>query len=559
MTKTRAKTRRKSGQGRASADRRARAARDATGLEAVHKDLRAAIDELKTVTEEIKASRHRQHVVRATNERPESAQTDSGRLNALLRDSNDAVVLLDLEGRITGWNRGAERLYGYTEAEAHATQLEDLTSEGHRDLMKVLMRRISRGDVASQSLHTQRKTKDGRTRGIWATMTLLRNDEGQPDAIVSAERDVTEIKESLVARHEQAERALRRSESYLRSIVNTAADAIITIDAHGTIETFNPAAERMFGYVAAEVVGRNVSILMPLPYRNEHDGYIVRYLKTGGARAIGVRPEVSGLRKDGTTFPLDIAVSRMGNRHFAGILRDISDRRRFEWRTAESQLEERRHLAQELHDEIGGHMTGLGLLAQSLQAELAKRGEVPLAAKAQEVAQSISDAHQRLRSVVRGLMPPIEAGREGLITALRNLAEQYQNTSEVTCRFQCDPPVYVEDSMIALHLFRIAQEAVNNALRHGQPKLITVRLGRLAQHLELVVADDGRGLQEVPSGHAGIGLESVRQRVRLLGGECSIQSGEGGGTAVRCRVPLPDLLARGAGPRTAPSHERALS
>ena len=222
---------------------------------------------------------------------------------------------------------------------------------------------------------------------------------------------------------DQAERALRRSEDYLRSIVNTAVDAIITIDRHGTIETFNLAAEQMFGYSAAEVVGQNVRLLMPPPYRQEHDGYLERYLKTGEARIIGIGREVVGLRKDGTTFPLDLAISQIDHlRRFTGILRDLSDRRKLEWQLAESQVEERRYVARELHDGMGGHMTGIGLLAQTLHSHLAKASS-PLTVKAEDLVRSIDEAQKQLRSIVRELMP-VEATPEGLMAALQELATQ---------------------------------------------------------------------------------------------------------------------------------------
>jgi two-component system CheB/CheR fusion protein len=588
-------------------------------------------------------------------------EADARQLTAVLRDSNDAVVLLDLDGRIIGWNRGAERLYGYTEAEARARHLQDLVPESLHASTLDLLQRISHGDVHSESSETQRTTKDGRTRDIWLTMTLLRNAAGQAEAVVTTERDVTELKEGLAAtqaaqayqqmierlpagavlregdrltmnraaetmtgyersalptvdawcaalhgdqaqdrrsvyeasrapghvaqpvslaitrkdgqaRHleltvcrldesrelwmlldltdqDQAERALRRSEDYLRSVVTTAATAIITIDQRGIIDTFNPAAERMFGYTVAEAVGQNVRLLMPPPYRDEHDGYLARYLKTGEARIIGTGREVVGLRKDGTTFPLDLAVSEIGHsRCFTGILRDLSDRRELEWRLAESQLDERRHMARELHDDLGSHMTGVGLLAQTLEGELAKAGS-PLTARTEELVQSIGDAQQRLRSVVRGLMP-VEAIPEGLMAALGTLARQSEAASGIACRFECRPPVHLEDSVPALQLFRIAQEAVHNALRHAEASQLVLRLKREAGRLEISVTDDGRGMRDMPAGHPGTGLEGMRQRARLLGGDCSVQPRDGGGTVVICWVPSPEPVRNTKMPRS---------
>lgn len=124
-----------------------------------------------------------------------------------------------------------------------------------------------------------------------------------------------------------------RAREVLAAIIASAVDGIVVIDARGRIETFNPAAERLFGYKESEVVGRNVSMLMPSPYHEEHDGYLGRYLATGQAKIIGIGREVVGLRRDGSTFPLHLSVGEMslgGERKFTGILHDLSARVRME-------------------------------------------------------------------------------------------------------------------------------------------------------------------------------------------------------------------------------------
>ena len=139
-------------------------------------------------------------------------------------------------------------------------------------------------------------------------------------------------------KHLLAEAALRDSEERIRAILQTAVEGIITIDERGTVESANPAAEKLFGYAASEIIGRNVSMLMPSPYREEHDSYLSRYLQTGQAKIIGIGREVVGRRKDGTSFPMDLSVGEVrlaGRRMFTGILRDITVRRQAEQKLTE--------------------------------------------------------------------------------------------------------------------------------------------------------------------------------------------------------------------------------
>jgi PAS domain S-box-containing protein len=135
--------------------------------------------------------------------------------------------------------------------------------------------------------------------------------------------------DDLVIAHQQVEAGLRDSETRTRAILQTAVDGIITIDMRGTIESFNPAAERLFGYTANEVIGQNINMLMPSPYREAHDSYLLRYLQTGEPHIIGIGREVRGQRRDGTTFPMALAVSEMcldGVRLFTGIVHDLTTR-----------------------------------------------------------------------------------------------------------------------------------------------------------------------------------------------------------------------------------------
>ncbi len=166
----------------------------------------------------------------------------------------------------------------------------------------------------------------------------------------------------------QAQAALRDSEARLRAILETAVEGIITIDERGIIESVNAAAERIFGFPAAQLVGQNVSRLMPSPYRDEHDGYLANYLHTGEAKIIGIGREVAGQRKDGTIFPMDLSVSEVrqaDRRLFTGFVRDITERKHLEKEISEISNREQQRIGQDLHE---------GLCQQLRRSPRPKRG-----------------------------------------------------------------------------------------------------------------------------------------------------------------------------------------
>lgn len=323
------------------------------------------------------------------------------------------------------------------------------------------------------------------------------------------------------------------NEARLRAIINTVVDGIITIDEHGLVESVNPAAEHIFGYKARELVGRNISKLMPAPFSQQHDAYLQRYLRTGRARIIGIGREVVGLRKDGTTFSLDLAVSewRQGNRRmFTGVVRDITERKRAEQAIAAVSENERRRFGSELHDGLGQQLTGVALLCKALQSKLAKQDH-PAAAEAGDIAHLASQTLNELKRQAHGLYP-VELERHGLTAALEELAANHRARFGVRCTFTAHGQIPPIATGPALQVYRIAQEAVHNAIKHGQAKGISVRLERLESMMSLQVEDDGVGLpaRRQPS---GMGLTIMKHRAAALGGALEIGRGASCGTLVR--------------------------
>jgi two-component system sensor kinase FixL len=260
------------------------------------------------------------------------SRSDAARILSALADaSDDPIVVTDRDGVIVLWSRGAARLYGFSHDEVAGRPMTALMPEGHRaDLVDVL-RQLDGGERIT-SIETAGRTKDGHLVELMVSASPVCGEDGRVIGAAFVARDIS--------RRRRDERSRRSTELRWRSIVESAVDGIVVIDASGRIEALNPAAERLFGYTEAEILGRNVSMLMPSPYREEHDGYLARYLREGQARIIGIGREVTGLRRDGTTFPLHLSVGEMvadGERKFTGIIHDLSARVELEQRLRTSE------------------------------------------------------------------------------------------------------------------------------------------------------------------------------------------------------------------------------
>jgi len=336
----------------------------------------------------------------------------------------------------------------------------------------------------------------------------------------------------------RTEQALQESEARATSILETTVDGIITIDDDGIIRSFNAAAEEIFGYAETEVIGENVKILMPTPYQEEHDGYMRSFHDTGRRRIIGIGREVTGQRKDGSTFPMDLAVSevRSGSVHsFTGIVRDISERRRLEKEILDISEQERRRIGQDLHDGLGQMLTGIGLLSQNLTRQL-KNSENVFVNEAEEITDLIKEADQYARDLARGLTP-VDLEASGLSKALRRLSDNAERLFGVDCSFDEAGTGLVHNATVATHMYRIAQEAVSNAVRHGSAERIKIAFASGSEQIRLRIQDDGVGFAIEHVDGPGMGVHIMNYRARIIGGSLEISSTPSSGTTVTCTLP----------------------
>jgi PAS domain S-box-containing protein len=452
--------------------------------------------------------------------------------------------------------------------------------------------------------------------------------------------------------------ALRDSEERLRAILETAVEGIITIDERGLIESFNPSAEKVFGYTAKEVAGKNIKLLMPEPFRHEHDGYLKNYHQTGHAKIIGIGREVTGQRKDGTMFPMDLSVSevKLANRRmFTGFVRDITGRKNAEkallhyaalvessddaiigktldghitsWNrgaemifgysrqemtgkhisilipedrqdeeprilekirrgesvdhyetvrrrkdgklidisvtispirdaegktieaskvardiTGRKQLEreiveisnrEQQRIGQDLHDGLCQELAGIQLMCEVLEQKLAVKSKAE-SKQAGQIAGHIREAISHTRKLARGLSP-VEFEANGLMSALHELSAHVEKIFRIECRFECPGPVSIQNNVFATHLYRIAQEAINNAIKHGKAKRILISLKPAGDRIALTVTDNGLGFSNETKKTGGMGLHIMKYRAGVVDAALEVRSGgDGKGTTVAC-------------------------
>jgi PAS domain S-box-containing protein len=372
--------------------------------------------------------------------------------------------------------------------------------------------------------------RDGRVIWFHCEAKMVRKPDGEPWFIHGVGFDITDLK--------RTEEALQEERNVVSAILHTVGALVVVLDPEGRIIRLNRAGEQASGYCFAEVAGQKIWDQFMIPEEvdrfksdfqqlcadqlpREYEGYLV---KRDGARRLIAWSSTVLPGKDGT---LSYIIA-------TGI--DVTERKHLEKTILEVSGREQRRIGQDLHDGLGQHLTGIAFMSKVQEQRLAEKS-LPEAGDAAKIVKLVNDAIHKTRELARGLLPVV-AEAEGLMSALEQRAGEVEDLFGVSCRFECLTPVLIHDDTVATHLYYIAREAVNNAIKHGHAKQIVIRLASDQKQGALTITDDGSGIANIPASNPGIGRHLMNHRARVVGGSLEIERAPMGGTVVTCLFPV---------------------
>ena len=479
-------------------------------------------------------------------------EQSEARLAGVVEWSEDAIIGLGLDGTINAWNRGAEKTFGYRREEALGKPISLIVPEERRAEEDEVLARISRGE-AVEHFETQRRAKDGRLIDIALTISPMRDAAGAVVGASKISRDITARKQAEAAA-ERMQTALTAAQARLAAIVDSAMDAVITVDQQQKIVLFNRAAEQVFGLRREEAIGSELDRFLPARFRAGHRQHVEQFGRTGvTSRRMGDVTTLWALRANGAEFPIEASISQAaqgGERYYTVILRDITVRKHHEdelrrreqelrelsARVIEAREEEKARLARELHDELGQLLTALKMDLSWLRERLAA---ADVAEKAQEMSALLDKTVMATRRISADLRP-LMLDDLGLADAAAWLVEDFAKRSGVECRITLPPSESLDQlsKSVATALYRAVQESLTNIARHAQARRAWVIFSAENGHIHVEIEDDGRGIAAEDLAKArSLGLKGMRERITYLGGSLEIAPAPRGGTRIRLRVP----------------------
>jgi PAS domain S-box-containing protein len=372
-------------------------------------------------------------------------------------------------------------------------------------------------------------SRDGAVIWFHCEAKMMRRSDGRPWFIHGVAFDISELK--------RTEEALEEERNVLSAILETVAALVVVLDPNGRIVRFNRACERTTGYSFAEVQGKYVWDLFRAPEDGERFQARFYQLLCGSPSN---DEESYWLNREGERRLISWSSTILpgaGNkvRYVIATGTDITERKMLERAILDISGREQRRIGQDLHDGLGQHLTGIAFMSKVQEQKLAEKSQ-PEAADAAKIVRLVNEAIHKTRELARGLLP-VQSDEQGLMSALQQFSSEVEDLFQISCRFECEEPVLVRDDAVANHLYRIAQEAVHNGIKHGKARNIVIGLHAADEGGTLTVEDDGVGIAEPATNHTGMGLHIMRYRVGMIGGAFEITRCGDRGTLVTCVFP----------------------
>ena len=476
------------------------------------------------------------------------------RVGDILNSAMDAIITIDHQQRIVLFNDAAEQAFRWPRQAVLGQPLEMLLPASFREAHRHHVQHFGETGVTSRRMGAKTVLTGLRANAeefpVEASISQFGSGEQKLYTVIL--RDITE--------RVRAEGSLARSEARLRGILDSAMDAIITVDERQHVVLFNAAAEAVFGCPRDEAIGAPLSWFIPERFRAGHAEHVRRFGETQtSSRRMGEQRIVTGVRRNGEEFPIDASISQVtenGQKFYTVILRDVTLRvkadetlRRSkdelrELAAAANQLreQEKRAIARELHDELAQALTGLKMDVAWIKEKLpAPPAAIVDKLKSMEaLLDSTVAATRRISSDLR----PMMLDDLGLVPAVEWLVQNFNERTGIRCDFTItDPDLELHDPH-ATTVFRALQESLTNIVKHARASNIEIRLERTGNELAVSVRDNGIGFSPLdPRKPNSYGLIGLRERVYLLGGNVQIDSSPGNGTCVEIRLPLPESTA----------------
>ncbi|HSV51937.1 MAG TPA: PAS domain-containing sensor histidine kinase [Burkholderiaceae bacterium] len=484
------------------------------------------------------------HIGRESAQRAASGRAMDGaaaRFAGLLDSAMDAIVTVDEAQNIVLYNQAAERIFGWPTAQMLGQPLARLIPERYHADHGAHVRRFGSTGVSNRRMGGSSVVYGQRANGeefqMDASISQLATSDGRLFTVIL--RDVSERLRSA--------QELERLSSRLAGLLDSAMDAIITVDEAQRIVLYNQAAEKIFGRPGKDMLGQTLDQLMPTRFRSGHDGHIRRFGTTGTtSRRMGDGTVLHGLRANGEEFPMEASISQLetaDGRLFTVILRDVTERVRAQEELSAFAAEahalregEKTRIARELHDELAQSLTALKMDTIWLRDNLSVAPQ-PIAAKLGGMLSMLDTTVAATRRIAADLRPLL-LDDLGLVPAIEWLVHNFTQRTGVACTLAADEELQLQEPY-ATAVFRIVQESLANVAKHAQATQVQVQVDRTPQAVMLRVSDNGLGFAvAAPRKPHSLGLMGLRERAQLLKGSIVIESTPGRGTRIEVQIPL---------------------